>query len=185
LPDEYRWEDERDRNLELMALLLVQSTGMAISAARELSHQMSHFGYFVEDGKAAMKDFLTRAGLGDEIAGTVAKQIAEVLHQLGASHRTPQQIIREHSRQLLADLEKTYQFSTLSTKAKHELLATWLQTTMDLPIMYESDSVREYCSSRGISTDALIHEADKVHMNLAVVDDLTELWHSSRAQPVS
>jgi hypothetical protein len=180
LPDEYPWENESHRVLELIALLVTQTTRTTMEFARKITQSFSDFGFLVPDGAESLTDMFVRAGVDHAIAASCASQICEVIADINKSKRSPQQIIREHAMAMLADFESVLPMRLISPTARHELLATWLETTMHLPIAYESDSITEYCKHRAISFDQLVREADATHMNLSVIDDLTELWSYDR-----
>ena len=179
------WASEVDRWLELLFCILnsfvddavlardmadlVQQLGLAepaklAEAADETSTAGVVLRHILRDGGLADEDVAAAARVLSQ-AGTAVQEKYEGCFQLGL--RRYATVVRDG---IAADLSASQPDARLTRAVTH-----WLQNTSNMPLSMASDEVVAFCRERGLSVGDIETAADRIGLNVAVVDDVIAL----------
>ena len=83
----------------------------------------------------------------------------------------------KHAEKMIAELQKTFQFSTLDANQSRYAIAFWLQNVANLPVTLQDNSIKKFTEIHGLSGKQLFDAADEMDVNVALVDDLVQYFH--------
>jgi hypothetical protein len=80
--------------------------------------------------------------------------------------------MRRYGEQILNEMEESFAFRTLGRDDALMALTVWLQNCFNMPVSLNDEAVRSFCTRHGIGTNELRDAADRLGVNLALIDDL-------------
>ncbi len=195
LPDVYRWEDEKERWEELVFCYFRQLANKSESDLRRVVSALGDLGLLEAERLSVlvsdqgnlnyespffvqMSKLLTENGFESDAADRTLKAIGQVARGIRVRHGKLQILLRKHARALLDDLRQT----SLETAVEEEILSTWLQGALEMPIASADEHVTRFARERGCTLDDLTTAADSLDINVGVIDDLIRLDAADRAE---
>jgi len=194
--DLHQWPDEKLRWTELLRCLLYAAFPGKEKSIPAIIYKLTVLNLL--DTKKLAKSKIASAGSYGE-ADTYAIQILEILSDYGftsdeaqkallilqeAARNTQsnyggkiQRYLREYGNMMLAELSDNFEIPSMDKDAVRVGFSIWLQNTLEMPVNSKIDEVERFLTAFGISEDELIQLADKLDINLALVDDLILRWN--------
>jgi hypothetical protein len=84
-----------------------------------------------------------------------------------------QRFLREQGQRMVKELQNFIAKDGLEAERAARVAALWLQNAANMPIMLSTEPhVTNFCKHVGISASELLDVADKLELNVAVLDDL-------------
>ncbi len=83
-----------------------------------------------------------------------------------------QKYLRHYGEAMLSELPDYFSFSRLKPSDVEYAFTYWLQNTLNMPISLKDEKLTRFCERFGGDTDTLVAAADRLDINLALVDDL-------------
>lgn len=194
LPDLFRWEDEKDRLNELYFCLIRTISGRNEAEVRDIVMCLAGLNLFdieylagaqLVGGKGGkgdtiaslIKELLVLNNFGDETAEACTLAICEVAKGIHLKYDGKlQKFLRKHANQMIDELDEAFSFSAFSKQDEHYFLAHWLQNVLEMPVPISNEFVEQFCKEKNIGVEDLIEAADKLNINVAVVDDLLKMY---------
>jgi hypothetical protein len=189
----HRWPYEHERWHELVACLFVASLSLPDRQVRRIVDLLRVLGLLDleewAEAPAAEDNDVTRRTLSvlaeQEVDGEQAQHAVTALHEVShilksRYHGKIQVCLRSLSEVILASMLHEFQLTGLQRAGTKEALTLWLQNVANLPISVDDDHVRRFCELHEIKQGDLVQAADELDVNVAVLDDLIELWIRSQ-----
>lgn len=184
------WASEEDRWSEFLFCLLYEASGQADAAkARAAVMTLRYLGLdSVEslraiaagdedspDGggpEAAIAEILKRHGFDDpqRAVGMLAQAASRVDKEWGQL----QVFLYNHAQTMIDELAQAVG-AEVPEETVRAAGALWLQNTLNMPVMVERPAIAALRRRYGASVEDLMDAADKVGLNLAILDDLVNL----------
>lgn len=183
--NQYPWEYEGDRWAELLVCSLVVELGVPSSTAREAIGTLNTLGLTGTSGLANASpdecEFIQRVfiqhGLEPELAtrATVTLvSIARVTQRLWQGHL--QRLLRDHGKRMAAELGAALREAGVSAAAAPRIAVLWLQSVANIPLLLPGDPhIKDFCKEHRLTQRQLVASADRLGLNVAVLDDLLAL----------
>lgn len=189
--DEYPWEHEHDRWKELLLCLLVAGLQIEADRAKTLLDALDGLGLVTASSLAtstkADRDLVLQVMLRHGIERAVAVSAVNALARLGQmAYRQYeghfQRFLRDHGRAITEDLSKRLgEALGLDAKETEKVAVLWLQRVANLPLLLPRDPhITAFCKTHGLTAEALVEAADRLGLNISVLDDLLALEAMAR-----
>ncbi len=193
----HQWPLESERWAELVLALLAQTVSWHDLDLRDVVDGMACAGLLEPTDLAAPADekgfskgiervaaYLRETGVAEHEATRAARIVGAAASTLVLKYSGKvQRCLREHGKQVLDELAEVFEFGEmLPSGPKRTALILWLQNTLNLPLGLRTPAVEDYCRSRGFAYEELAEAADRIDLNLAVVDDLISIHEASERQ---
>jgi hypothetical protein len=184
------WLSETDRWNELVFAILTQIIGGPESDIRDITLLLSDLALLHIPALAELHsdeatidratvparrilEVLDEVGIQPEQAFQALTAIVEAAYGLQTHfHGKLQRYLRHYGELMLAELKQSFQFSTLSDAQVGFAFTYWLQNVLAMPLSLFDADVQAFCQLYGLQPEALIAEADKLDINLGLMDDL-------------
>ncbi len=190
---EMPWASEDDRWAELLFCLLYEASGQADAAiARSAVATLRYLGLATLESLSG-KD-ASGNGNGAEPTGEGAATVTEILRRHGfedpegamrlLAHTASsvdkawgqvQVFLYNHGQAMIDELAETIVSDDAPEDTVRASAALWLQNTLNLPVMVERPAITSLRRRFDVSVDELMDAADKVGLNVAILDDLVSL----------
>jgi hypothetical protein len=189
IPSSYQWENESHRTQELFFCLLHEMSDNEGLLDREMIEGMSRIGLFDIKRMAnsqivgrkdatglagAFVETMIENGFDKEQATRCTESLFRLAKVIEEKYNGKMQIfLRKYALMMLDELEREIYSEVRVDKSKlRNAITLWLQNTLEMPILLDDNVTKTFCSSKNITKDKLIEAADRLDLNLAVVDDL-------------
>jgi len=176
----YPWEWEEDRWAELIKCSTV-AMGLSPNAAAVLVEVLSRLQLASVSDLADADDatlqlisaIVTRIG-GDP---AITANVANALRSLARGIRSEwdghiQRFLRRHNLAMIEELASHLHGFGLERPTAVRAATLWLQNVSNAPVLMDDERVRKFRERFNVSKEDLIEEADKLGVNLAVLEDL-------------
>lgn len=196
--DQYQWSCESVRWYELVFCLLSeivrdyiprdkvrQATRLLVSLELldvEVLAELGNTGKFPNGSPELklMSDILQRTGFDAESTSIAVKTVCEAADSIQKQYDArPQRYLRYYGELMLNEIGNHFDFSSLSDNAVRRAFSLWFQNVLNMPVSASAPSVLQFCDRFHTSIDELIDAADRHGINLAIVDDLIEVYMES------
>jgi hypothetical protein len=87
-----------------------------------------------------------------------------------------QRFLRHYGELMLRDLSQLLPISTLNARDVKYASVYWLQNVLNMPISLVDQDFKDFCKQHDLKPDQLILAADELDVNLALVDDIVQLY---------
>ena len=202
--DYYQWPSEHDRWVELIFALV---TRISNKNEDEIRHTIEELDVLdLLDVEALSEILETKKGINLEYAHTrrVVEYLIEsgftenesekcilAMHEAAKSLKTHhdgkiQKYLRKYGQQMINEVPQNFSFSKMNEQDVKYAFTYWLQNVLNMPVSLD-DSVKEFCKKIGNKPEDLVQVADKLNLNIAIVDDLVRLYETewlSRGQEI-
>ena len=177
-----QWEFESDRWAELLICAWLAGAGIEPALARETMANLSTLDLIQPGSLAALstadrqliEQILARHGFPAEAippAVDLLCSIAQLTVKQWNGHL--QGFLREAGTRMLEELTPHFISAGLSPGQARKLATLWLQNVANLPILLADDiHVQGFMQEYSLSEQELLAAADKLNLNVAVLDDL-------------
>lgn len=183
----YAWMYESDRWAELIFCLLNQYNLQDTEATRVAVSTLQYLGFLEVDKLALLEApgnedvvilayILRHHGFSPEGAQHAVRLLAQVAKVMQRDHGGKIQRYLRHQGEIMRDeLVKAIGSESLTTEQLRYAISHWLQNALSLPITLEHQAVTQFCRKNGVLPEDLLHAADELNLNIALVDDLLEI----------
>lgn len=190
--DYYQWPSEHDRWIELIFALV---TRISKKNEDEIRHTIDELDVLdlldVEDlsqipeaneginfeyaHARRVVEYLSESGFTEE----ESKNCILVMHEAAKSLKIYndgkiQKYLRKYGQQMITEITQNFSFSKMDERDVKFAFTYWLQNVLNMPISLDDD-VKEFCKKIGKKPKDLVEIADKLNINLAIVDDIVRL----------
>lgn len=191
----YPWEFESDRWAELAICALVVGHELDPAVVKESIHSLARLRLLSVPGLAAAsaqeQAFIAQVFNQHGCNMANATQACSTLVSLAAAVQEKwkghlQRFLREHGEKMSHEMQAVISSAGVGRMQSRKIAVLWLQNVANLPILLPDDPhIQEFCHNHGISQSALVDTADRLDLNVAVLDDLialeTQAAEASRA----
>lgn len=183
----YPWEWEHDRWMELLVTVLIEAAEVPPRVARDCVAALDGFDMVTVDALvgatsnngslALLENLIARAGVDADESARVADVMVSVARVVSSDlGGKVQRLLRQHGEALAADMVRVLCRGGVEKRAAESAATLWLQNTCNLPILSRHDPhVEAFCRAAKVSEAELVESADRVDVNIAVLDDLLAL----------
>jgi len=202
--DYYQWPSEHDRWVELIFALV---TRISNKNEDEIRHTIEELDVLdLLDVEALSEIPETKKGINLEYAHTrrVVEYLIEsgftenesekcilAMHEAAKSLKTHhdgkiQKYLRKYGQQMINEVPQNFSFSKMNEQDVKYAFTYWLQNVLNMPVSLD-DSVKEFCKKIDNKPEDLVQVADKLNLNIAIIDDLVRLYETewlSRGQEI-
>lgn len=186
LPIAYRWEDEKDRWHEFVYCIFSELSGTDEATSRQIVNALANLQLLEIDDLSNAKtdtkegtrllELLLMNGVKKEQAEKTVIAICEAAKGIKTNCAKLQNFLRIQGKKMLDDLDGTISFSSIGKDQENRIFITWIQNVLEIPIPLSNHYVEEFCKEKQCKIEDLIDAADALDFNVAVLDDLIELY---------
>jgi hypothetical protein len=182
---DYPWEFESDRWAEFVCCALVVGHGLPPAAVKESVHSLVRLKLLSVKGLATSsakeRTFIAHVFNKHGCEMPVAVQICSTIVAIARAVQDKwdghlQRLLRAHGEKMSSDLQTMLSATGIGEKESKKIAVLWLQNVANIPILLPEDPhVEQFCHDHGIAHAALVDAADRLDLNVAVLDDLMAL----------
>jgi hypothetical protein len=183
--NEYPWEFEGDRWAELVICSLVVEVGIDATTARDSVETLMRLGMTAVGGLASatpdqeafLKRIFIQHGFQEDEAGKASKVVISLAAAVARSwNGYLQRFLRQHGERMASELSTVLKTAGFGDHAAEKTAVLWLQNVANIPILLPRDQyIKDFCSEHQLSQQKLLDTADRLGLNVAVLDDLLAL----------
>lgn len=190
--EEYPWEFEHDRWRELIVCLLIATRRIDANAARSVVEVLNTLGIAscrdLAESRDDERSFIVRVfvqhGCSQADAAILVDRIVStaklVVVRWGGSI---QLLLRRYGQLMANELSGKLVESGVEKDVADAATVLWLQNVANLPLLLETDAhIQTFCQTHKLSTKDLVVTADRLGLNIAVLDDLLSMEVSAMAE---
>ncbi|MDD3857554.1 MAG: hypothetical protein PHP43_05835 [Methanoculleus sp.] len=199
LPDAYKWEDEKDRWSELVFCVFSELSGLSTIKARTIVSALSDLQVIGLDDLAALlndegrvgvqnknveiiSSILQKNGVEKQNVDTVLLTLSQLARGIKNNYGRMQLFLRKYGQLMLDELDESIKLTAVDKGVERYIYATWLQNILEFPLPLSNDSVQKFCMDENCSLEEVIDTADKLDINVAMLDDILDIHYKVRAQ---
>lgn len=184
---DYAWMYEDERWAELVFCLLNQYNPENTSDVRAAVSTLQYLG-LIETEKLALLEqpgnenavvlthILKQHGFSEKNAREAVTLLAHVAGVIRKDFGGKiQRYLRRQGEIMRDELINALGGKSLNKEQLRYAVSHWLQNALSLPISLEHPAVIRFCKKNGVGLEKLLHTADDLNLNIALVDDLLEL----------
>jgi hypothetical protein len=191
----HQWPFEHFRWVELSFALVAKNSSIPEEEIRDVIQKLDELDLldlsalasitFTEGGKQFDKDDLTYKRISEclseaEFSESEIRNSILVLHEAARSLEKNhggkvQKYLRKYGQKMLDELSNEFSFSEMKEEDVRIAFSYWLQHVLNMPVNLPLKEIDEFCETCNGTTDDLIETADKLDLNLAVLDDMIKL----------
>jgi hypothetical protein len=198
--ESYAWEWEEERWSELVFCLLWHigrvsdvEARTTVGILKELKLlDVSNLSSLLQEGNdidmsqpqiVFMAEVLRRSGFSKNGIAKGLRALIQVANSLEKNHNGKiQHYLRSYGERMVTDIPKHFMLSESSELNVDFAFRVWMQNVLNMPIPAWDDKVKRFCLEFGISETELLLGADKLNMNVAVLDDLIVRYMEEQAE---
>jgi hypothetical protein len=197
----HQWVFERDRWKEFIFAVLTQALRLPQVEVRRVSERLQRLG-LIEISELAQlsksdisKSSTSNANVGrilsilKESGSTITQarkgllSIAEAAKWITSNHDgLVQKCLRSYGELMVRDLSNSAVFTNLTRYEANYAIRLWLQNVINMPIPLHAESAKQFSKEQGLSEEQLIEAADEEGLNVALLDDLIELYFMRKSR---
>ena len=184
------WPSEHDRWVELVFALIAEGCDLDEAVLRETVEEFDELNLLdleeiaklpVEINSLINESPVTKTiigqfsdlGLSNEQGVKVLVTIIEAAKGFVKNFDGKvQKYLRLHGERMIEELSQTFSFSNLPSAKVSNAFVYWLQNVTNMPLSLVNDETTKFCGKFGITQEKLIQYADKLNLNVALLDDL-------------
>lgn len=92
-----------------------------------------------------------------------------------------QRYLRKYGQRMIDELGDNFSFSSMGENDVKRAFTYWLQNVLDMPLLSEDESIQKFCRKLGKKSGELVEAADRLDINLAIVDDVIQMYLSDQS----
>lgn len=189
---DYPWEFEEDRSAELLVCSLIVDAEISPETARDAIETLKKFGLVdplrLSSLSPELQAFVKQLFLQLGCNGEQSEKATNLLSALGAMVKKTwdgylQRFLREHGRKMVAELGAILNSAGISDSASRKIATLWLQNVANVPVLLSSDRyIQAFCREHQLSDTELVETADRLGLNISVLDDLLAMEQMASSQ---
>jgi hypothetical protein len=192
------WPRENERWHELVfCILTVLGEPQILSARiRDLVNLLASIGMLELDDLAKLNHMairsdhyttlhtlLQKAGFSSEKSQLAIQTISEAAFGIQKKYDGKiQKYFRYYGNHMLDRMKNDFSFSQFNQAPK--AFAIWLQNTMNMPVPASNPLADAACKKIGVKYEEIVESADRLDINVALVDDVLRLYWDNRIKNV-
>jgi hypothetical protein len=194
---EFAWMWESSRWRELLITLISRLPAVSHLEVRDLVNHLDNLGLLNISDVARMSedrrkrtsdkhgkqvlDFLEEFG----VVGDEAERALDIVFEAATALQTNwggkiQLYLRHYGELMLNETREHFHFTSLQESEVQEAFTYWLQNVLNMPLSMLNADVRLFCDEAGLTPTQLFEAADRLDLNLAILDDLVEKYLARR-----
>lgn len=189
---DYAWLYESDRWVELIFCLLNQCVDQDPEIIREAASMLQNLDLLnTEDmvslGKPGHEKTIAAAyvlkahGFSEKEARRAIVLLASTAKAIQKTYGGKiQRYLRKHGMAMREELVNAIGFDSLDQGQLRYAITHWLQNALSLPISLEHQAILGFCRKNNVTLEDLLHTADDLDLNIALLDDLLEIEQKSK-----
>jgi hypothetical protein len=188
--DVYHWPNEDMRYTELVFSLLSFQNPPFTNVLREIVSRLYDLGLLDVQSLSTMEFSNDSIDMNNKTSQRISQILTEygftfeqtksciiTLYQLANSLKNNydgkvQKYFRKYGQLMLDGLEKDFSITNMDKDIIRQALTFWLQNVLNMPISLMNQDLETFCNKIGVTSEELIAEADKLNINVAILDDL-------------
>jgi hypothetical protein len=185
LLNDYPWEFEEDRWVELLVCSLMVGQSVASEAAREAIESLRKMDQVSVDYLSGLTpestDFITKVfvqfGCDDQQAQNSVRLLSSIANIVKAQwDGYIQRFLRDQGERMVKDFADALKATGLTNAKARKIALVWLQNVANIPLLLSGDEyVQSFCREHKVSEQELVNTADRLGLNISVLDDLLAL----------
>jgi hypothetical protein len=190
----HQWPSEHARWVELLFALVSKITKKSETEVRAIIEQCDALSFLdVEELSAIpgkeknfdldfplarrMFEFLAESGLSEEESKRSIVVMHEAAQMLKEKHDGRiQKYLRKYGQRMIDELPQNFSFSELNEEDTKYAFSYWLQNALNMPVILDTEYLEKFCKQQQITDEDLSSVADDLDINLALLDDMIELY---------
>jgi hypothetical protein len=186
----HQWPREGLRWAELLFSLLSRINYNHLDILRDMIGRLDYLELLDVEKLAYIQEFKGNVDLNSPYAS----RISEILYEYGFNgdesmnsiqtmHEAAKNLMENHSgmiqkyfrkygQMMLDEINQNFSFSKMNKDEVRYAFTFWLQNVLNMPISLQDQNTKDYCARLGLKPEEFMEVADKLDINLAVVDDL-------------
>jgi len=191
------WFWEAQRWTELLVALLVRVASVPELEARALAGRMGLLelldvavlterarnprGPRARQHDARSRALFAESGIDPERGSQILDAFAEVA--LAVHERFGERIqryLRRYGEEMLRELKRDFYINAISDAETADAFTYWLQNVVAMPLSLKSDDLMNLANAHGLEVDDLVSAADRMNLNVGLLDDLAALEMARR-----
>ena len=183
--NEYPWEFEGDRWAELLVCGLIVELRVDTQVARESIDTLKRIGMTSIEGLASaspeQRIFIERVLVQHGYEAADAAKASNMLISLAQAVQKKwdgylQRFLRTHGEKMAEELGGVLNSTGIENQAASKIAVLWLQSVANIPILLPRDPyIQTFCREHALSEQQLLEAADRLGLNVGVLDDLLAL----------
>lgn len=187
---DHPWASEESRWSELIFSLLCELSDLPQYVIRDLTERLESLDLLHISDLAA----LTGTVINTDMDDPNGQHILDLLIEEGFDHGSAvnaltmvskaaagidrkfngkiQRYLRHYGELMLDDAQELFNFDPKNSQLGRRVLTYWLQNVLNMPLSLEDENVRAYCNANQLEVADIIEAADRLDLNLALLDDL-------------
>ncbi len=196
----FPWPLARDRYLELVFALLTRVTTIPEAAVRQVVEDLDALDLLDVDTLAVAREdpadpdpaattarrihgVLVERGWSDEDARRGVRVGCQLARSLSDRHAGDvQHYVRSYADRMLDESMSNFNVDALSEAELRAGLAYWLQDVFNMPVHLNSANTEAFCRKVNATDEQVIAAAERVGIDVAVLDDILEVDAASAAR---
>jgi hypothetical protein len=192
----HQWASEQSRWSELVFAILTRTSHKPHREIRNIVYKLNILGLLdihnladipiingnIKTDHPSSKNlfgYLVEKGFTDKEAKNSILAVCEAANSLQLNFGGKiQKYLRNCGEMMIKELPKNFKFSKIKETDINYIFTYWMQNAMSMPLSLDDKNLQKFCSIFGADTSSLINEADKLDINLALLDDIVNLYMS-------
>lgn len=188
----HQWPSEHARWVELIFALVTRISKKPEEEVRDIIEELDDLellnvealsevpeangGINLDDPYARrIFEFLSESGFTEEESKSSILVMQEAAKSLKEHHEGKiQKYLRRYGQRIIDELSEDFSFSKLNENDVRYAFAYWLQNVLNMPVNLKTDEMDAFCKRFKITAEELVKEADKLDINLALLDDIIQ-----------
>jgi hypothetical protein len=189
----HQWPSEHDRWITL-GFALISRAIKNYDKAKEAMVAADNLGLLdagliakipLNDGEIDLADayarrifeILSEAGFSEEESMLSLLVLQELADNLRKNHGGKvQRYLRKYGENMIEELPQNISISKMGEADVKFAFVYWLQNVLNMPILLANENVNNFCDKFGINYQELVEVADNLDINLALLDDLINVY---------
>lgn len=194
----HQWPSENRRWVELIFALITRISDIPEDEIRDIIEELDDLELLNLEALSEISDVKGKINLNNPNARHIfeyllesgftkeeSKSSIQVMHEVAKSLMKNydgkiQKYLRKYGQQMIDELPRNFSFSKMSDEDVNYAFTYWLQNVLNMPIRLPTKSFDAFCRKLNVGSDELIEEADRLDINLALVDDMIQLYLDNR-----
>lgn len=185
LLNDYPWEFEEDRWAELLVCSLMvgqtipsETAREAVDALRKMDlASVEALSTLTPETSSFISKILVQLGADEQTAQASVRLLSSVANVVKAKWTGyVQRFLREQGQRMVNDLADALRQADVAEATSRKIALVWLQNVANIPVLSTSDAyVQSFCKEHELSEEELVNTADRLGLNVSVLDDLLAL----------
>ena len=190
----HQWPSEHERWIELLFALVTRICRKPETEVRDVIEELDDLGLLDVEELSE----IPAAGGHIDFNSTNARHLIQVLSESGFTKEESrntvlvmheastslerhhdgkiQKYIRKYGQRMIDELSENFSFSKMRKHDVELAFTYWLQNVLNMPVNLKTKSTDAFCERFKVTDEKLVREADRMDVNLALLDDMILNW---------